>query len=492
MSDIDELIPMLTPSEVKGFVQYLKARNKRHDTKNTNLFRALLNKKELSIKHEIGENAYNVLRKRLTDRLLDFMAASTFEADATEEIVIMKQLLIARKLLIHQKYKLAFKILGRAERNAIALQHYSLLSEIYHSFIEHSYHDLAPDQEMIFKKFEVNQQNSLAQEKINMVYAVIKKAFNEAEFNSEPINLEELLRSNFEKYGISDKMGYTYKTLYQIAHIADITGSYTKNYHSVDVFYTDIVDELEGGSNDTEKFLLYHIDVLYIIANIFFRKKEFKRSMTYLDRMYQQMQRFDNKFMHERLPAYTTLMSLNLNFNGEHLKAGGIIDELIQLKQYKLVELLNPYLSRVMIYFQQGELTHAAKILSRFHHSDLWYEKNIGLEWTLNRKYVEILLHIELGNYDYVDSRISSLLRKYGAHFKTNQYNKVLPFLKLVKKYYHNPEIVTTPEFRKIAKDGISDKSREEEDIFLMSFFAWLKSKMENKNLYETTLEMVN
>lgn len=492
MSDIDELITLMIPSEVKGFDQYLSSRNKRHDAKNTDLFKALLNNNQHVLKKKLGDNAYNVLKKRLTDRLLDFMAESTFEADATEEIVIMKQLLIARKLLVHQKYKLGFKILAKAEKGAVSLQHHSLLNEVYHSYIEHSYHDLAPNQEVVFKKFESNQQQFLIQEKINMVYAVIKKAFNDAEYNGESVNLEELLRINFEKYGISDQVGYSFQTLYQIAHIADITGAYTKNYHSIDVFYSGMVRELQGGPNDTEKYLIYHIDVLYIIANIYFRKKDFQQSVIYLNQMFDQMKRFDNKFMHNKLPMYTTLMALNLNFMGEHEKAASLLDELIDSKKYILTELLNPYLTRVMVHFQQGELAQASKILARFHHTDLWYEKQIGLEWTLNRKYIEILLHIELGNYDFVDSRINSLMRRYGGHFKTNQYNQVLPFLKVVKKYYHNPEIVESEDFKEVIKEGFGAKSREEEDVILISFFAWLKAKMLKQNLYETTLEMVN
>ena len=31
----------------------------------------------------------------------------------------------------------------------------------------------------------------------------------------------------------------------------------------------------------------------------------------------------------------------------------------------------------------------------------------------------------------------------------------------------------------------------EREDIFVMSFYAWLKSKMEKKLLYKTTLDLV-
>jgi hypothetical protein len=145
-----------------------------------------------------------------------------------------------------------------------------------------------------------------------------------------------------------------------------------------------------------------------------------------------------------------------------------------------------------MIHFQQGELQAAQRIMSRFQHSDLWYERHIGQEWVLNKKYMEILLHIELGNTDLVDSRINSLVRKYEKLFKTENVAYVLPFLKLVKQYEEQPSIAATEEFHAKVEKAIEWKPLQEEDIFLSSFYAWLKAKMEKRDLYEVTIELAN
>jgi hypothetical protein len=42
-----------------------------------------------------------------------------------------------------------------------------------------------------------------------------------------------------------------------------------------------------------------------------------------------------------------------------------------------------------------------------------------------------------------------------------------------------------------MVKDSFEWKVRIEEDIFVMSFYAWLKAKMEKTPLYQTTLDLV-
>lgn len=492
MSSINELISLLNKTEQRDFISHLAARNKRHDTRNIDLFKALKEGKEEKIKKEIGSNAYNVLKKRLNDRLLDFMAGATLDAEATTEVSIIKHLLLARKLFAYSKYRLAYKMLLKIEQEAEAINHFSLLNEIYHTMIENSHNELSPDQELVFKKLELNNSNFIEDERINMVYSIVRKAFKEAEHDSDPVNITELLKENYTRYKITDENGNNFKTLYQLAHIADINGAFTRDYHSVDLFFVDKIKEIQGGAGDTVKYLIYHIDLLYLVANIYFRKQMFKESIAYLEDMFVQMQRHDLKFYNERLVRYTTLMALNLNFTREFKKAGNLLDELFQLKQYNSDDFLSAKLARVMIHFQQGELDAANKIMVRFQRTDAWYERYIGLEWCLNMKFIEILLHIELGNEDYVDSRITSLVRKYGHYFKSNDRSQALPFLKLVKKYYHEPSIVKTEAFMELVQKTMNWKEKSEEDVLLMSFYAWLKSKMEGTSIYEATLELVN
>ncbi|MGK0414789.1 MAG: hypothetical protein ACJA1B_003018, partial [Polaribacter sp.] len=61
----------------------------------------------------------------------------------------------------------------------------------------------------------------------------------------------------------------------------------------------------------------------------------------------------------------------------------------------------------------------------------------------------------------------------------------------LVEIYYKNPEIITNIEFYEKVENSFIWVGREKEDIFMMSFFAWLKAKMTKKDLYLVTLDLV-
>jgi hypothetical protein len=332
MSDLATLISVLNKSEHSDFVRYLTSRNKRHDVRNIDLFKAVIGGREAILKDELGFNAYNVLAKRVSDRLLDFIASKTLSEEATEEIAIIKMILVARKLFLYDKIKLGFRLITKAEKAAISLRHFTLLNEIYHTMIEYSYLELSPNQEELFKKFESNKAEFIAQQQLNMLYAVVKKAFNDAEFKGDTVDLELLLEENYERFGISDQVAHNFQTLYQLAQIADIAGAYQKKYHAIDLFFVNQISELKGSESDSEKFLLYHIDVLYLVANIYFRKKEFAKSLEFLDEMYLQMQRYKSKFYQERKVQYVTLTALNLNYCGNFQEASEILEGLIQSK----------------------------------------------------------------------------------------------------------------------------------------------------------------
>jgi hypothetical protein len=480
----------MSGSEQTNFIRYLSNRNKRTDTRNVDLFKSLIQNREEVIRNEIGVNAYNVLSKRLYDRLLDFNAGVALEQESTEEVSIMKLMLMARKLFNHDKFKLAYKILNSSEKKAIQINHYSLLNEIYHTYIQYSYHELSPEQEELIKKFEINKKEFVAFERLNMAQAVIQKAFLSANKVGEALDLNKLVIDTYERFNISDIQGYNFQALYQIAQIADVSGAYNKDYYHVNLFFEEQVLAIGGSNLDTNKYLIYHIDVLYLLANIHFRKRNFEKSMFYLDLMQAQMKRMDSRYYQSRVIQHHTLLALNLNFTRKQKEAVSKLNHLLELG-FKEEELLNLKLALMMIYFQQNDLKAVKNILVDFNKTDSWYESYIGIEWALNKNYMEILLHIELGDIDYVDSRMSSLVRRYKDRFKLAQESQVLRFLKLVKEYYQQPELIASNEFKLKVERTLEFKAKEEEDIFIVCFYAWLKAKMVNEPVYQTTLELL-
>lgn len=486
-----ELIALLTEQERQGFLNYLKRRNKRTDVRNVQLFKDLVKGQELRLKDDIGANAYNVLKKRLTDRLIEFTAECVLLKENTREIEIMKLITLSRRLFSHKAFNAAFKLMKTAEKKALKIQHFHLLNEIYQTLIEHSYHEKSPDQQALLKRFSSNKAAYENQSNLNMAYAVIRKQFHDHERHSTPFDLSSLIETNFKKFGVIAELGYNFKSLYQIAEMANISGALGKNYFGIDLYFENQVDKIQSGPLDTEDQLIYHIDLLYLIAHIYFRKKGFDQSLFYLNRMEIQMKRFNERFYALRIVKLKTLYALNHNFKGNVTEAKSALELILNSKTGQINhELLQGKLANIMIHIQQNELTNARKEMAELRQNDRWYFDNIGIEWLLNKKFIEIILHIELGSTSYVDARISSLMRKKEALFKGAN-AQALSFLKLVKAYHQNPLQVTEPEFIDTVERAFDWKPAEEEDLFFMSFYAWLKSKMTKEPLYETTLKLV-
>ena len=128
-----------------------------------------------------------------------------------------------------------------------------MLNEIYHTLVEHSHHELSQDQSILFEKLAINNQNFIEQEKLNMVYASVRKAYNQAELDGSAVELGILLEASYSKLNIPDEKGYSFQSLYQLALIADIAGAHKRNYHEIELFFVDKIRELQGGVEDTQK-----------------------------------------------------------------------------------------------------------------------------------------------------------------------------------------------------------------------------------------------
>ena len=486
------IISLLSEPERADFISHLKKRNKRNDTKNISLFKALIKDQTDDIKIEMTANAYNVLKKRLSDRLEDYAAGCIIDTEQTAPLEVMKKLVLSQKLFKLKHFKTAFKLLEKAEKKAKDISHYHLLNEIYQTYIQYSYHALSPQQKDLFKAYEKNKIAYTNEANLNMVYALVRKAFENHD-QQTPLYLGELINESFQLFGITDDVGYTFQSLSQIAEIADISGSHNRNYFETNLFFEKHIKNLQGTAVDTEQNLTYQIKLLYTVAHIYFRKKQFNQSILNLQNMHTQMQRYQGKYAQLYNIRYTTLLALNFNYSGNPHTAGKLLDQIIPTgAQIDLQEtrILQAVLARTVIHFQQKEYEKAKQKMAQLWHQDSWYIEYIGLEWLLNKKFIEILLEIELGNTNYVDSLISSLVRKRKTYF-TGANSLAFPFLKLIETYHKHPEHIKTKTFNKKVESTFIWKPSEEEDLFFMSYYAWLKSKMTQKPIYEITLSLL-
>jgi len=496
MNKLNKLITSLSSEEQSDFEAFLKKKNRRTDTKNILLFQLLANGETNSdaICHSLyqknNKNAYHALRKRLYDSVLDFIASNNLAQENDIEMNLIKNIVSARSFFYRKEYAIAFHILSKAERLAQDHLLFPILNEIYHTQIQYAHTYEAIKLDDLIVKFNLNQQYYLSEERLNIVYATIREQINISVFQKKIIDFNAIITTAFNKYQVDISQTITFKSLYQLISIASIAAFASKDYYSIESFTIKTYEKIKGHQRK-QKQLYFHIQVLYLIANMYFRNKKFDEAFKYLSLMEYEMNSNNKKYFNSFILKYLNLLALCYNYSNQNQKAIATAQPYISKKHDDTEAQLNLILCLSMYYFHNKNYSEALKTINSLYHSDNWYQQKAGNEWVIKKLLIELLIHIELDHLNLVESRILGFKRKYSDYLKSIQQNRVLTFIALIEELYLKLNNKTTPDFLNKTDSSFNFIDNKQEDIFVMSFYAWLKAKTNNKDIYQTTLDMI-
>ncbi len=492
MNTISNVINILTTEEKKIFINILRKKNKRQDTKNIELFNLIAinpNTKDIDILlyGKKAKGAYHALSKRLFDSLIDFVATKGFEDSKSEEMEIIKLLLASRILFEQKANSVALKIVRKAELKALENEQYGILNEIYYTQIQYSHLNKKLNINDLIKRFKANKTLFQKEENLNLFYATVQN-----QLNNKGENINQTITDTLSKFNISIENGLSYRSLFKILEINNTKANITRDFYSLLPFIEKVNKDLELKQHLLDKHLFYHIQILYYIANSYFRNKNFEKCNTYLLQMNTEMLKQNKKYYDRFLPQHTLVYVLNLNYSGEAKMALQLANEFNYIKyKQQITYSLDLKLTTAMILFQQNENKEALNVIREFSFSDKWYSNKAGENWVVKKNLAEIIFYMEAENLDLVESRIKSFRKKHTAYLKSNNEERVLEFLSFATYNFYNKEKIKSEEFILKMKKQLANRKSKNEDVFVQSFFAWLKAKVLNQNLYETTLDVI-
>ena len=496
MIPLSEIIKSMSTEEQGKFTSFLKKNKQNSDSQKLKLYKLIkdekVNPKLISEKlYGKGKKAaYHQLRKRLFSEIVDFIANERFNQEEENVLEITKLILTGKYLIESKNYKTGFKLLDKAEKKAQDDNDVVALDEIYNILIQFSHYNSEIDLESTIIKLEQNRELLIQDSNLNMAYATVKNRLEEHRLKSISIDIETILNKVFKRFNITEKSGYNYKTLYQLVQIVSASANISKDYYQIAPFVTERYKIIANKEEENNRYVFFHLKLLYFIANIFFREKNFNASNLYLDKMKFLITNSNKKYEKIFGIKIYVLSALNFNYLGKKKKANLDIENAISgTKDIKNKDYLDAMVVSSMINFQQQNYRENQTIFSKLNASETWYSKTMGANWVMNKNLIEILTHIELDNIDYADARLESFLFKNKEYLKTD--NRASVFLKYLKISYTNPERIRKPEFMKSFYNSVETKPAFREDIYIISFFAYLKSKMLGTDIYETTLDLV-
>ena len=266
------------------------------------------------------------------------------------------------------------------------------------------------DIEKMITNFNENQQQYQLEEKLNIAYARIRKTINEVNHQNKIIDIKSMIERTLTECNILTYDSLSFKSLYKLIQITNISSSQNFDYWNIEPFLIETY-QLIKNHKSKEKQLFYHIEILYLISNTLFRNKKFSESLEYLNQMHLCMLENKGKYFKDFNLKYHLLLALNLNYSGKQDDAISLLEPIIQKKDVDIISQLDIYLSLIVFYSQQKDLKKAHNLFSKFYHTDNWYIEKAGIEWTIKKNIIEILMQIDLGNVDIVESRFLSFKR---------------------------------------------------------------------------------
>lgn len=490
MNSIHEIVSIMNSEDKKEFIRYLNKRNKRLNIKNIAYFKSLETDDIKSKSISKTKPAHHSLRKRLYENLIDFLSNRTFEKNTDDAHKSLRFLVLSNFFLENDLYKDALKYLQKAESIAIQLEQFGLLNELYQTQI--NYLHLFPNLDLnsLIAKINSNLNQIQKESQLNIGYAILRKELLEIHHDKKVINFKKLIDETLVNLGLNYEEIITYKSLYQILFIGNEFGNLHQNYSLLEPFIKSGYHFLESKKENSENHLFYHIQIVYFLANFYFRTNQFAECENYLNEMKTLMQKRNQVYFKTFYLKYHLLSALNLHYSGNSKNAIENVESALKNsgKKEKIEDLYDLKLTLAGFYAQHND-NKALKFISQINHTDFWFEKKMGMLWTIRKNLMEILIHIQFENTELAISRLQSFKRRYKNYlFEVNE-KRILDYVSMLETIIKKPEIIKDLKFKKEILDKI--KSDENKDPFILSFWGWIMSQIENKTPYEATLDLI-
>ncbi len=497
MDRLQEIIHTFQEEEYKDFAYFVQRFRRRQSRKDLELFQLLRQDKEwttMSIMQALygrsNKMAYYATRKRLYKQVYDYLSIQNKERDDTDTAATLNLIALSLYLLDHGRPKLAWYYLKQAENQAAGSEGYSLLNGILLLQIDHygPYAHQALSQ--IIAKYEANKKKVIQEEKLTIIYSEIKANMEQWKLQTH-IDYQDLITQLFKKYGLEQEILLHPRIIYKLIQIMRSAIIAKKEYYQFEPFIITKYKKLCANNVFTPKNIYYQFSIQFLIAHTLYRNKKFDQSLAYVADIEAGVAHSTALTKQFRV-RLCQLQSICLAYTNKLPQAIAKIEELMQSKtKFEPKENLQLLTQLGIFYFQQQEYKKANQTLRKIYHSDQWCERIMGTEWVFKKNLMEIILYYDQGKVDLSEARMRAVERKFRDFLADARYTRVKTFLMAIKKVMQDPFYAQTDEFEQQIEHAFEWIPMAEEDLQAVGFYAWLKSKMQQRKYYQVLLELV-
>lgn len=442
MDILEKTIQSLSHEEVVNYKLYAFRKEKditRKDIVLFDLMRKSINNdanqidyfKELYPK-ETNKNTYHRLKSRLLTEVDNSMAQFYFHK--TDSHYIYNELELYKTYIQKNKLEIALYHLKKAETKAIESFDYPLLDIIYHEFIDLSsqYGDITPA--IYIEKRNKNaillsELRSLDDALATIIFE-LKRHQTFSEVNSQKVTrLQKTIEQLKKKKIFASQIGFKIK-MYQAISSLLIT---QKDFTTLETYCISTYNDFTKQHLFTEQTHRTKLTILVHISNALYHTKKHEQALKYLDKLKLAITEFNNLYYNNYVFFYYSSLANNYSILNL-LKAVEVLQEAKKTKAIQQQETLLGYihLNLAGAYYDLKEHKTALKNILMLIQNPAFQLLDDAFKLKVNIH--ELILRIELQDFEYSTKLIHQLLKSFRKTLKKAEHQQDVEFLLLLDK----------------------------------------------------------
>jgi len=503
MEHLDPLIEMLDIDERSLFAAFLEKSSR--ENKEAKLFSLLTDKLERSPQDIVRKlygrsdadkldsaNAYHSLRKRLLNRIFNYLVRHVSDKDPTDHSQIPGTIAVCRICMRRDKVALAKHFIHKAEKSAQLYRQYDMLDLLYNFMIENSAALGLNLQDVITRSIE-NARKIEINRKLNYAVALIRQNLEGARHSGKTLSPDAINHLVLHELKLDESHTNIPSFQFRILDIYRFSMISNKEYYDLEAYIQKHYDSLRQANAFTRADREIEQGFLFFLAHAQYRNRKFTTAQATL--LAAENMLSDALF---RSSAYYLKM---ISLKGAILANSGYNHQAILLMDQHMEQIrklndsseqLNMLLNCCVYQFNASNFKMAGALMRETDDFLKRSKKKMGVEWIFKKRMIHLIVRIEMESLEEAAKLLKGIKDDYKEFFKHPVYERAGIFLNLVEEYLNDPMLVSEPEFfLKVKSSGLAWPGHKE-DIQAITFFCWLLSKMMKRPYYVALMERMS
>lgn len=496
---LTDLIKSLNTEEIRNFNLYINRTTLKEGKKKTlQLFELIKEHKwdeydEELVIHLFGKknkNAFYRLKNRLIEEIEHSLLLLHRAKD--ERFKISKYISLAQLFIYKSQFVTAYNYLLKAEKLALSFEYPDIINIIYDQIITISTKHKAIDVQVYIEKRKENNIKYEQIQQLNTVTAIINRELLRTNFSGKNTALVNQLTKIITQLQFTETYINSPQIQFQIHKCVREVLLQKKDFVTLENYLFASLKTFEEENFFTKETHQKKIVLLSWLINAFIKNKKLAATLQYTEHLHKALLEYNKLYYDKYIWTYYQSLLIGYSFSGKNETVIKVLTKLqaqkplANVRYYEIFIFLNLAVS----YYCLEDIVNAQKYISKINATDIFNQ--LPANWQINVLIVELILSIEMTDYNYVSYKINNTKRMFKKEFATPLYQRENEFISILHSIAQIPLPYEQPRIIKKINAFINSSPKfEPGSNEAINYQVWLMAKLQKKKYYPLILEKV-